>query len=134
MNKSLALALVALILASVLLAAAGQVKFYRVEVIHQGGPYGAVLDGLRDGLQQLGYEEGKHFAMEIQDTKGDLKAVEAAARNVERDRVDVVYAVSTSVAMVIRRTTADIPIVFCVGGDPVALGLVDSFAKPGGRL
>jgi len=135
MNKKiLASVLVALILASVGLSEAGQARSYRVEVIHHGGPYRAVVDGLRDGLRQLGYEEGKHFTMEIHDTKGDLKAVEAAARNLERDKLDLVYAVSTSVAMVIRRTTADIPIVFCVGGDPVALGLVDSFAKPGGRL
>ena len=33
-----------------------------------------------------------------------------------------------------KRMTTDIPIVFCAGTDPVALGLVDSFAKPGGRL
>jgi putative tryptophan/tyrosine transport system substrate-binding protein len=127
--------LAVLILAAYInLADAGQAKVYRVEVIHQGGPYRAVVDGLREGLRQLGYEEGKHFAMEIRDAKGDLKAVETAARNLERDKIDLIYAVSTSVAMVIRGATADIPIVFCVGGDPVALGLVDSFAKPGGRL
>jgi putative ABC transport system substrate-binding protein len=136
MNKRIVVSLLAvLILATYInLADAGEAKVYRVEVIHQGGPYRAVVDGLREGLRQLGYEEGKHFAMEIRDAKGDLKAVEAAARNLERDKVDLIYAVSTSVAMVIRGVTADIPIVFCVGGDPVALGLVDSFAKPGGRL
>jgi len=136
MSKRIVVSLLAvLILATYInLADAGQAKVYRVEVIHQGGPYTAVVDGLREGLRQLGYEERKHFAMEIRDAKGDLKAVEAAARNLERDKVDLIYAVSTSVAMVIRGATADIPIVFCVGGDPVALGLVDSFAKPGGRL
>jgi len=136
MSKRIVVSLLAvLILATYInLADAGQAKVYRVEVIHQGGPYRAVVDGLREGLRQLGYEEGKHFAMEIRDAKGDLKAVEAAARNLERDKIDLIYAVSTSVAMVIRGATADIPIVFCVGGDPVALGLVDSFAKPGGRL
>jgi len=136
MSKRIVVSLLAvLILATYInLADAGQAKVYRVEVIHQGGPYRAVVDGLREGLRQLGYEEGKHFAMEIRDAKGDLKAVQAAARNLERDKVDLIYAVSTSVAMVIRGATADIPIVFCVGGDPVVLGLVDSFAKPGGRL
>jgi ABC-type uncharacterized transport system substrate-binding protein len=95
--------LAVLILAAYInLADAGQAKVYRVEVIHQGGPYRAVVDGLREGLRQLGYEEGKHFAMEIRDAKGDLKAVETAARNLERDKIDLIYAVSTSVAMVIR--------------------------------
>ncbi len=42
-------------------AEAQQPKIYRVGVIHQGGPYGAVVDGLRDGLRQLGYEEGKQI-------------------------------------------------------------------------
>ena len=54
--------------------AAQQAKVYRVGVIHQGGPYKAVVDGLRDGLRQLGYEEGKQILLEIRDTKSDLKA------------------------------------------------------------
>ena len=41
---------------------AQQAKVYRVGVIHQGGPYKAVVDGLRDGLRQLGYEEGNRFS------------------------------------------------------------------------
>ena len=41
------------------MAEAEEAKVYRVGVIHQGGPYKAVVDGLRDGLRQLGYEEGK---------------------------------------------------------------------------
>ena len=59
--------------------AAQQAKVYRVGVIHQGGPYKAVVDGLRDGLRQSGVEEGKHFVLDIRDAKGDLKAVEEAA-------------------------------------------------------
>jgi ABC-type uncharacterized transport system substrate-binding protein len=93
-----------------------------------------VVDGLRDGLRELGLEEGKHFAMEIRDTKGDLKAVDEAARNLEREKVSVICAVTTSVTTVVRRATADIPIVFFAGLDPTVSGLVDSFAKPGGRL
>src|SRR5439155_26841100 len=52
-------------------AEAQQTKVYRVGVIHQGGPYEAVVDGLRDGLRVLGYEEGKHFLLDIRDLKGD---------------------------------------------------------------
>ena len=133
-KKILALVLAGLILAFVHLAEAVQAKVYRVGVIHQGGPYRAVVDGLRDGLRQLGYEEGKHFILEIRDTKGDLKAVEETAKNLERDKVDLIYAVATSVALAVRKATADIRIVFCAAADPVAIGLVDSFAKPGGRL
>jgi len=117
-----------------LLAEAEQTTVYRVGVIHAGGPYYATIDGLRDGLRELGLEEGKHFVLEIRDTKGDLKAVEAVARNLEREKVNLIYAVPTSVTTAVKRATADIPIVFTVGTDPVAAGLVESFAKPGGRL
>jgi putative ABC transport system substrate-binding protein len=126
--------MVALILVPFHLAEAGQAKVYRVGVILQGGLTYQVVDGLREGLKELGLEEGKHFLLEIRDTKGDLKAVEQVARNLERDKVDLLYTVNTSVTIAVRRVTADIPIVFFAGADPVALGLVDSYAKPGGRL
>ena len=109
-------------------------KVYRVGVVHQGGPYHAVIDGLRDGLRELGFEEGKLFVLEIRDAKGDLKVVEEAAQTFQREKVDLIYAVTTSTTIVVKRVTADIPIVFYAGTDPVAAGLVESFAKPGGRL
>jgi putative ABC transport system substrate-binding protein len=126
--------MVALILVPFHLAEAGQAKVYRVGVILQGGPTYQVVDGLREGLKELGFEEGKHFVLEIRDTKGDLKAVEQAAKDLEREKINLLYAINTSVTIAVRRATSDIPIVFFAGADPVALGLVDSFAKPGGRL
>src|SRR4026208_1970230 len=111
-----------------------QPKAYRVGVIHSGGPYQGVVDGLRLGLQPSGYEEGKHILLEIRDTKSDLKLVEEAARTFERERVNLIYAVTTSVATAVKNGTSQIPIVFSVGSDPVDSGLVQSFGKPGGRL
>ena len=73
-NRQFCLVLGAMLFALCSFAEARQAKVYRVGVIHQGGPYKAVVDGLRDGLKQLGYEEGKHFLLEIRDTKGDPKA------------------------------------------------------------
>jgi len=126
--------LVTIMLATVSFAEAQQAKVYRVGVILQGGPTYQVVDGLRKGLKELGLEEGKHFLLEIRDTKGDLKAVEQAAKNLEREKINLLYAINTSVTIAVRRATADTPIVFFAGADPVALGLVDSFANPGGRL
>jgi putative ABC transport system substrate-binding protein len=113
---------------------AQQTKVYRVGVILHGGPLYQVVDGLRIGLKELGLVEGKHLVFEIRDTKGDLKAVDQVARNLEREKVNLIYTINTSVTIAARRATADIPIVFYAGADPVALGLVDSLAKPGGRL
>ena len=113
---------------------AQQAKVYRVGVIHQGGPYKAVVDGLRDGLRQLGYEEGKQILLEIRDTKSDPKLVEEAARNFEKGKANLIYAVTMFVATAVKNVTSHTPIVFSVGSDPVGSGLVQSFGKPGGRL
>jgi putative tryptophan/tyrosine transport system substrate-binding protein len=93
-----------------------------------------VVNGLRAGLKGLGLQEGKQLALEIRDTKGDLKAVEEVAKSLEREEVNLLYTINTSVTIATRRATANVPIVFYAGTDPVAVGLVDSFAKPGGRL
>jgi putative ABC transport system substrate-binding protein len=66
--------------------------------------------------------------------KGDIKAAEEAARNLEQEKVNLIFTTQTSVTIAAKRATADIPIVFRAGSDPVVLGLVESFAKPGGRL
>jgi putative tryptophan/tyrosine transport system substrate-binding protein len=115
-------------------AQAQQAKVYRVGVIHEGGPPNAAVDGLRDGLRELGFEEGKQYVLEIRDLKGDRKAVEAAARSLEREKVDLIWAISTSVTTLVKRATTQVPIVFAVGEDPVAAGLIETFARPGGRL
>ena len=134
MNKKTVIALLATwVLASVDFAHA-QAKVYRVGVILEGGPLYVTVDGLNDGLKELGFEEGKHYVLEIRDVKGDLKAAQEAARSLEREKVNLIYVVSTSVVTEVKRATVQIPIVFAVGRDPVVAGLVDSFAKPGGRF
>ena len=110
-------------------------KAYRIGVITGGGAYYETIEGLRAGLKQLGFEEGKQFVLAIRDTKGDFaKAAEETARNLEKEKVNLIYTTQTTIAIEARRTTANTPIVFCAGTDPVVVGLVDSFANPGGRL
>jgi putative ABC transport system substrate-binding protein len=119
---------------SVHLANAEQRRVSRVGVILQGGPYYEAVYGLRDGLRELGYEEGKRYALEIHDTKGNLKLAKEAAGNLERDKVDLIYAVTTPAAIAAKAATAKTPMVFSVGVDPVAIGLVQGFANSGARL
>jgi putative ABC transport system substrate-binding protein len=129
-----AVILTVVVLASPSVVDAQQARVYRVGVVLQGGSYSAAVDGLRDGLKDLGLEEGKHVVLHVHDTKGDLKAVEGAASRLERENVDVIYAIATSVAVVVKRVTKRVPIVFYAGTDPVSSGLVQSFRHPGGRL
>jgi putative tryptophan/tyrosine transport system substrate-binding protein len=128
------LLLMILLIASIHFAEAQQPKPRRIGVITSGGLWYETIDGLRVGLRQLGLEEGKQFTLVVRDTKGDSRAAEEAASNMEREKVDLIYTTQSSVSIAAKRTTKDIPIVFSAGSDPVVLGLVESFAKPGGRL
>jgi putative ABC transport system substrate-binding protein len=107
----------------------------RIGVVYQGGLYEASIEGLRAGLRAAGLEEGRHVALLLRNARGDLAPAEAAARALERDeKVDVIVAIGTSTALAAKRATTEVPIVFAAGTDPVAAGLVESIATPGGRL
>jgi len=133
-KKTICLALSALFFALCFSAEAQQPKVYRVGVLLPGEAWYEIIDGLRVGLRQLGFEEGQQFILAIRDWKGDVKAAEEAARNLEQEKVNLIYTASTNSTIAAKRVTADIPIVFCAGTDPVVVGLVESFARPGGRL
>src|SRR6185436_19649113 len=110
-------------------------RVYQVGVVIQGGSaYYLAVDGLRDGLRELGLEDGKQLVLHVRDAKGDLKAVEVAARGLEAEHVDLIYSWSTSTSLAVMRATKQVPIVFYAGSDPVASGLVPNFRKPGGRI
>ncbi len=129
--------LVALVIAFTLGGAAAQAqqsKVYRIGVLIPGETWLEVVDGLRVGLRELGLDEGKQFVLSIRDWMGDAKMAQEAAKKFEQEKVNLIYTTSTNSTIAARRATRDIPIVFCAGTDPVVLGLVDSFANPGGRL
>jgi putative ABC transport system substrate-binding protein len=115
-------------------AAAQDTGVKRIGVILQGGPWYGVVAGLREGLNQSGYIEHKQYTLDIRDTHGDLKAAEEAATNLEEQKVDLIYTAATSVSLAAKRATTHTPIVFYAGTDPVAVDLVESIARPGGRL
>jgi putative ABC transport system substrate-binding protein len=108
----------------------------RIGVIYHGGPFEPSIKALRDGLRGAGLEEGRHFALLVRDSKGgDAAAAEAAARALERDdQVDIIVAITSTVARAAKQATEKVPIVFAIGADAVAAGLVESIAAPGGRL
>jgi putative ABC transport system substrate-binding protein len=91
--------------------------------------------GLRDGLVALGYREGEQFVIGVRFTQGDTAALPAAARDLVQSGVDIIFATDANAARAAQQATNQIPIVFAaVVGDPVALGLVQSFARPGGNI
>lgn len=116
-------------------AAVGQpARVYRIGVIHHGGIYLSVIDGLRDGLKALRFNEEKQYILHLRDAKGDLKAVETLAKSLESEKVDLIFSVTTSATRAAKDATKNVRIVFYAGGDPVTAGLVEQFRRPGGRL
>lgn len=122
----------ALLAASLACAQGG--RPYTVGIVHLGGEYAAAGEGLRDGLRELGLQEGKQVEFRVRDLKGDRKLVESTARSLEREKVDLIYSVTTSVTIAVKRATNKVPIVFYAGADPVSFGLVQGLSRPGGRF
>jgi len=114
--------------------AAQPAKPHRIGVLFPGGAQNETLNGVREGLKELGLEEGKQFVFIIKDTKGETAAAEEGAKALEQENVSLIYALTSPVITTAKTATNKVPIVFTIGTDPVTLGLVDSFPKPGGRL
>jgi ABC-type uncharacterized transport system substrate-binding protein len=85
-------------------------------------------------LGDLGYVEGKNIAFEYRYTEGKFDRIPTLADDLVRLKVDVLVASSTTEALAFKNATRTIPIVFYLSGDPVADGLVDSVARPGGNI
>jgi putative ABC transport system substrate-binding protein len=90
--------------------------------------------GLRDGLVALGYREDVQFVMGVRFTQGDLAALPAAARDLVESGVDILLADNDNAAKAAQMATTRIPIVFAGVADPLGLGLIESFARPGGNI
>lgn len=101
----------------------------RIGVLTPGGGFGSVVEGLRQGLASLGYEEGKQVNFIIEDTKMEtLDPVKAAMRLVAA-KSDLLVSVGTSHTAAAKQATANIPIVFSVLSDPVQAGFVASMTS-----
>jgi len=94
----------------------------------------AQYEGYKKALRALGYVEGKNIAFEYRVAGGEPGRFPALADELVRLKVDLIYANATTAALAAKNATRTIPIVFTSGGDPVAVGLIDSLARPGGNL
>jgi ABC-type uncharacterized transport system substrate-binding protein len=94
-----------------------------------------VTEAFRQGLRDLGYVEGRNIAIEYRSAEGKPERLRHLAAELVALKVDVIVtAAGTRAALVAKRATSTIPIVFIAAGDPVASGLVTSLARPGGNV
>jgi putative ABC transport system substrate-binding protein len=86
-------------------------------------------EGLREGLRELGYIEGRNLTIERRFAESS-EAYQSGAADLVRSKVDVIVAFGTAAASAALSVTPTIPVVF-ISGDPVSAGLASSLARPG---
>jgi putative ABC transport system substrate-binding protein len=95
------------------------------------GPY---VDALRQGLRDLGYTEGKNLVIDYRGAEGKLDRIPSLVNDLVQLNVDVLVVPIPSAIHAAKHATKTIPIVMVTGVDPVADGLVHTFAHPGGNI
>jgi putative ABC transport system substrate-binding protein len=109
-------------------------KIPRIGFLFIGSKDQPHLDAFRQGLQDLGYVEGKNIAIEYRYAEGKPDALPTLAAELVGLNVDVILTTTVRASTVLLQTTSTIPIVGVGLGDFVDAGLVKSLARPGGNL
>ena len=117
-------------------AQAQQSKLPRVAYvwIFKEGPSAPYESAFREGMQQLGWIDGKTVIIEPRDAQGSQEKLAAIMQELVDSKVDVIVAACSPEARAATKVTSTIPIVTAATGDPVAAGLAKSLAKPGGNV
>src|SRR6266581_7205969 len=111
-------------------------RIFKIGHIESGSPSSSpnLLAAFQHGLRKLGYVEGENLFIERRYAEGREELLPQLADELVNYGVDVIFAIGPPQALAAAKATNKIPIVFVGGGDPVALGLVKSFAHPGGNV
>ena len=94
----------------------------------------ARIEAFRQGLRELGYEEGKNIVIEWRSTEGKFDRLPELAAELVRLNVDAIVSPGPTVTRVVKEATSTIPIVMAQDTDPVGSGFVASLARPGSNI
>jgi len=108
---------------------------YRVGVLNEAWAANhPTVEGLKAGLRERGFEEGRDVTFDIHFTKGDPSATNAAAAALVKAQIDLLFTSNEAATQAAKDATQKVPIVFTLVGDPVAIGIVTQLAHPGGNV
>jgi putative tryptophan/tyrosine transport system substrate-binding protein len=126
-----------LVLARVSSEAQQPTKVPRIGYVTETGDFSSPspnLEAFRQGLRDLGYVEGKNIVIEFRSAEGKPDRVPSLVAELVQLKVDVLVSQTTTGILAARQATKTIPIVMVTVQDPVARGLIDSLARPGGNI
>jgi putative ABC transport system substrate-binding protein len=92
------------------------------------------VEGLKAGLRELGFQDGRDVTFDIRFTEGKLDAIPGAAATLVKGGVDLIFTSQEAATHAAKDATETVPIVFTLVGDPVGAGIVGELARPGGNV
>jgi putative ABC transport system substrate-binding protein len=93
-----------------------------------------LVNSFRDGLRELGYEEGRNIIVDYLWADGKYERFPALVAEFIASKVDVIVTAGTPASLAVKEKTTKVPLVMVAVGDPVGTGLVQNLARPGGNL
>ena len=115
-------------------AAAPASIHYRVGVLISRLPFDQAVEGLREGLGQLGYHEQETIAFIVENAQGEVADLDRQAAKIVESKPDVIFTVATAPTAAAKQATTTLPIVFAVVADPLRSGFIASYASSQNNL
>jgi putative ABC transport system substrate-binding protein len=108
-------------------------RVYRIGFLRAGRPPDGFVAGFKQGLQELGYVEGRNIIIEYRFTDGSVEQLPGLVEELIRLKVDLILASAAPPALAAQKMTRTLPIIFVGVIDPEERGIVSGLARPGGN-
>jgi putative tryptophan/tyrosine transport system substrate-binding protein len=106
-----------------------QGRQFLIGVLNPGGAFSPALEGFREGVAQLGYQEGKNIALMVENAQGEVASLASRAAKIVEAKPDAMFVITTAPTIAAKQVTTTVPIVFAFVADPLRSGLIASYAS-----
>src|SRR5262245_19224562 len=109
-------------------------KVYRIGLLSPGAGLSQFDAAFLQGLKELGYVEGRNLVLEARYAGGKNDRLPSLAAELVDAKVDLILAGAATALLAAKATTKTVPLIMTLGADPVAFGVAESLARPGGNI